>query len=44
MCTAVGLDELAAKAKEAGAKGFVVKPFQVPDLLAAVEEVLQHED
>ena len=44
MCTTIGLDELAAQAKEAGAKGFVVKPFQASDLLAAVEELLQHED
>ncbi len=44
ICSAVGLDELAAQAREAGAKGFLVKPFQPPDLLAAVEEVLQHED
>ena len=41
---AIGVDELTARAREAGAKGFLVKPFQPPDLLAAVEEVLQHED
>ena len=44
MCTAIGQDQLVAEAKEAGAKGFVVKPFQAPDFLAAVSEILEPSD
>ena len=44
MCTAIGQDQLVADAKEAGAKGFVVKPFQTPDFLAAVSKILESSD
>lgn len=37
MCSALGQDQLLHEAQAAGAAGFVIKPFQAHDLIAAVE-------
>ena len=44
MCTAIDQDELMTQAMEAGAKGFVVKPFQTADILASIDEILEESD
>ena len=44
MCTAMGQDALIAEAKEAGAKGVLLKPFQSDGLLEILDEVLKCED
>ncbi len=41
MCSAVGQKKLVVDALQAGAKDFVVKPFEHSRLLEAVERVLQ---
>ncbi len=40
MCSALGQQALMAEAKEAGAREFVVKPFQPSRVLEAVQRVL----
>lgn len=40
ICSALGQDQLVTEAQAAGAAGFVVKPFQAGDLLAAVQQAL----
>ncbi len=41
MCSALGQQALIAEATEAGAREFVVKPFQPSRVLEAVQEVLE---
>ena len=41
MCSSVGQDALIKEAVEAGAKGYVVKPFQPAQLLDAVQKALE---
>ena len=41
MCSALGQQALMAKATEAGAREFVVKPFQPSRVLEAVQRVLE---
>jgi two-component system chemotaxis response regulator CheY len=41
MCSALGQQALMAEATEAGARDFVVKPFQPSRVLEAVEQVLE---
>ena len=40
MVTAVGQESKVKEAIEAGAKGYIVKPFQAPQVLEEVEKVL----
>jgi chemotaxis response regulator CheB len=40
MCSAMGQDELIADAGAAGAAGFLIKPFDGPQLLAKINEVM----
>ena len=40
MCSAVGQEEMVAEAVGAGAKGFVIKPFDGPTLLEGVKRAL----
>jgi two-component system chemotaxis response regulator CheY len=40
MCSAMGQQQLVVEAVQAGAKDFVVKPFQPARVLEAVERVL----
>ncbi len=41
MCTAIGQDRLMVEAKEAGAKGFILKPFKPSNILDAVKEAVE---
>ena len=41
MCSAMGQQALVAEALAAGAKDFVVKPFETSSLLEAIQRVLQ---
>ena len=41
MCSALGRQTLVAEAREAGARDFVVKPFQPSRVLEAVQRVLE---
>lgn len=41
MCSALGRHTLVAEAREAGARDFVVKPFQPSRVLEAVQRVLE---
>ena len=43
MCSSVGQESLVTEAMKAGARGYLVKPFQPPQLLAAVERALNAE-
>ncbi len=43
MCSSVGQEELVTEAMKAGARGYVVKPFQPSELLAAAEHALNAE-
>ncbi len=40
MCTSIGQESKIQKAIEAGAKGYIVKPFQQQDVLKEIESVL----
>jgi two-component system chemotaxis response regulator CheY len=40
MCTSMGQEGKVKKAIEAGAKGYIVKPFMGPDVLREIETVL----
>ncbi len=40
MCTSVGQDEKVKAAIDAGAKGYITKPFQGPNVLKEVESLL----
>jgi two-component system, chemotaxis family, chemotaxis protein CheY len=40
MCSAIGQQSLVAEAIEAGAKDFIVKPFQAARVLEAVQQIL----
>lgn len=40
MCTSMGHEALIVEAVQAGAKAFIVKPFQPPKILEAVEKAL----
>ncbi|MDF2954987.1 MAG: Two-component response regulator [Candidatus Alkanophagales archaeon MCA70_species_2] len=40
MCTAVGQQAMVLEAMKAGAKGYIVKPFQAPKVLEEVSKVL----
>ena len=40
MCSAMGQDELIGEAREAGASGFLIKPFDGAQLLAEVDAVI----
>jgi two-component system, chemotaxis family, chemotaxis protein CheY len=40
MVTAVGQDTKVKEAIEAGAKGYIVKPFQAPQVIEEVEKIL----
>lgn len=40
MCTSMGQEGKVKKAIEAGAKGYIVKPFQAADVLKEIETVL----
>ncbi|MFB6156356.1 MAG: response regulator [Haloferacaceae archaeon] len=39
MCTSVGQEEKMKAAVQAGAEGYITKPFQGPQVLAEIEEV-----
>jgi two-component system chemotaxis response regulator CheY len=39
MCTSVGQEEKMREAVEAGADGYITKPFQKPNVLEAIEDV-----
>lgn len=43
MCSSVGQEALVTEAMEAGARGYLVKPFQPPQLLAVAERALNAE-
>ncbi len=43
MCSSVGQEALVTEAMEAGARGYLVKPFQPPQLLAVAERALDAE-
>ena len=43
MCSSVGQEALVTSAMEAGARGYLVKPFQPPQLLAVAERALNAE-
>jgi two-component system chemotaxis response regulator CheY len=40
MCTSVGQDETMEQAIEAGADGYIIKPFQKPSVVDTVEDVV----
>lgn len=40
ICSAMGYQELIARAIEQGAKEFIVKPFEAEQLIAAIEKVV----
>ncbi|MGQ4555862.1 chemotaxis protein CheY [Halobellus sp. GM3] len=40
MCTSVGQEEKMREAVEAGADGYITKPFQKPNVLQAIDDVL----
>ena len=40
MCTAVGQQAKVLEAMKAGAKGYIIKPFQAPKVLAEINKVL----
>ncbi|MEQ8172615.1 MAG: response regulator [Candidatus Eremiobacterota bacterium] len=40
MCSAMGQQSMVIEAIQAGAKDFIVKPFQPPKVLAAIEKAL----
>ncbi|XGI83127.1 chemotaxis protein CheY [Halorutilales archaeon Cl-col2-1] len=40
MCTSVGQEEKMRKAVEAGADGYITKPFQKPSVMEAIDDVL----
>ena len=40
ICSAMGYQELIAKAIEEGAKEFIVKPFEAEQLMAAIDKVV----
>ena len=39
MCTSVGQEETMRQAVEAGADGYITKPFQKPNVLQAIDDV-----
>jgi two-component system chemotaxis response regulator CheY len=41
MCSALGQESLVAEAMQAGARGFIVKPFRTADVLAVAKTVLE---
>ena len=41
MCTAIGQERLMVEAKEAGAKGFILKPFKPSNILDAMKEAVE---
>ena len=41
MCTSVGQEEKMREAVEAGADGYITKPFQKPNVLQAIDDVAQ---
>ncbi|KTG08731.1 chemotaxis protein CheY [Haloferax profundi] len=43
MCTSVGQEEKMREAVEAGADGYITKPFQKPNVLQAIADVIQAE-
>ncbi|WP_129115111.1 chemotaxis protein CheY [Halegenticoccus tardaugens] len=40
MCTSVGQEEKMKAAIEAGARGYITKPFQKPNVLEAIDDVV----
>ena len=40
MCTSVGQEEKMREAVEAGADGYITKPFQKPNVLEAIDDVV----
>jgi two-component system chemotaxis response regulator CheY len=40
MCTSVGQEEKMREAVEAGADGYITKPFQKPNVLQAIDDVV----
>jgi two-component system, chemotaxis family, chemotaxis protein CheY len=44
MCSAMGQQPLVVEALEAGAKDFIIKPFQPAKVVEAVRKALQEED
>ncbi|MDY6776256.1 MAG: chemotaxis protein CheY [Halobacteria archaeon] len=40
MCTSVGQEEKMRKAVEAGADGYITKPFQKPSVMEAIDDVV----
>ena len=40
MCTSVGQEEKMRQAVEAGADGYITKPFQKPNVLQAIDDVV----
>ena len=40
MCTSVGQEEKMRQAVEAGADGYITKPFQKPNVLEAIDDVV----
>jgi two-component system chemotaxis response regulator CheY len=43
MCTSVGQEEKMREAVEAGADGYITKPFQKPNVLQAIDDVVSLE-
>ena len=43
MCTSVGQEEKMREAVEAGADGYITKPFQKPNVLEAIDDVVSVE-
>jgi two-component system chemotaxis response regulator CheY len=43
MCTSVGQEEKMREAVEAGADGYITKPFQKPNVLEAIDDVAKAE-
>ncbi|ADQ67601.1 response regulator [Halogeometricum borinquense] len=43
MCTSVGQEEKMREAVEAGADGYITKPFQKPNVLQAIDDVVSVE-
>jgi two-component system chemotaxis response regulator CheY len=43
MCTSVGQEEKMREAIEAGADGYITKPFQKPNVLQAIDDVVSVE-
>jgi two-component system chemotaxis response regulator CheY len=41
MCTSVGQEEKMREAVEAGADGYITKPFQKPNVLQAIDDVVK---